>query len=840
MWIDSTKNIMKLAKAPKKTEVEPKDEPEHKQQAIGEVLREAAPAAAVGVAATPLAMLGAHGLVNSLETSNVRVPKNLAKEIGYTSFKWRPIQNPEESMVLIPSNAPTSAVGSFIGRSKLRVERPIASGKSLSTDIAAAASALERGATERGHSNIPVVYAPRTNPEFFGHEVGHLRNMPESRAGRALYDVATHAGLPALTGIGGLAMALNPDVESPTVPLAPAVAGAGQVPKLFDEGMASIRAYRALKGMSRYTPEQLAVMRGNLMKAWGTYGLGAAAAVAPIAAIAAWRRHKANQLGVPEDAIKTAAPEDAQQDPNAWQRARHWMATHPLATTGIGAGTAAAGILGHHFLTPARAASTPLQRHLRSVAQKRGLRFALPQEEEELGLIDKIKNKLLLAGHDPVWANEKNIAVEAGKGGRKLVPGVTVGLDPETRAEAELQFGGLPTQSRESRASQRAYGKLVEGDKVMEASPAVGLTEHFPRSMSMQDVLTKYRIKPLPRGANLNQKAKYLDEVQAAMKQEFADSETGYFMKPYAGVSSAGSFPSEKHSWGKLYTDYYKKLRPTMEAELQNIKTNPDEYIKGYAPENILADFYNQHPLYPGAAFESLFRNPAKTLAQRKVDLVKFPQAHKIEAAGHHILDRVTPPFGETEYANIGEAISAAEPHAAEYRVHMIGGEVPNELAFHRYNKVREIMRHLPFGKRLAASKVYGSPEEAAEWFRTEGLKQLHPRYKKGTMGIDVARVRAPGGGYTYKIMELNPSDVREGMSGFLDPTINPAAAYDVHKFIYGKPANIEAGARAAMGAGAGAVGGLGASKIMKKLDKPATPAPEPAPGMPNYTTPGL
>ena len=92
-------------------------------------------------------------------------------------------------------------------------------------------------------------------------------------------------------GLGGAALSIGAeDPDSGWATAGPVLAGASQLPTLADEGVASLRGYRALKSSGQYSPQVLAKMRGNLMKAFGSYGLGAAALTAPAAAALYLRR----------------------------------------------------------------------------------------------------------------------------------------------------------------------------------------------------------------------------------------------------------------------------------------------------------------------------------------------------------------------------------------------------------------------------------------------------------------------------------------------------------------------------------------------------------------------
>jgi hypothetical protein len=65
-------------------------------------------------------------------------------------------------------------------------------------------------------------------------------------------------------------------------------------PKLLEEGMASIRGYRAMKQLG-YSAEQLAKARSSLGKAWGTYAAPRLMAAAVPAALVVGGRQLADR-----------------------------------------------------------------------------------------------------------------------------------------------------------------------------------------------------------------------------------------------------------------------------------------------------------------------------------------------------------------------------------------------------------------------------------------------------------------------------------------------------------------------------------------------------------------
>jgi hypothetical protein len=133
----------------------------------------------------------------------------------------------------------------------------------------------------RGTANATLKHSP----EFLAHELGHASLRDPSRTGALLRGVIRTRGIGPLAGIvGGSAMAAQ-DPESTTAKLAPVATGLGSAPMLLDEGLASYRGLKAIKDLGKHSPEVLAKMRGNLMKAFGAYGAMAAGTTGAMLAI---------------------------------------------------------------------------------------------------------------------------------------------------------------------------------------------------------------------------------------------------------------------------------------------------------------------------------------------------------------------------------------------------------------------------------------------------------------------------------------------------------------------------------------------------------------------------
>ena len=134
------------------------------------------------------------------------------------------------------------------------------------------------------------VLGPASSPELMAHELGHAGPHGHRVLGKLLR--FRNLAIP-VAGLAAAGMAgLPEDDNSNLVKAAPFVAGAGMLPMLGDEAQASIRGMRALRRTGRYAPEIMSKMRGNLWKAFGTYGALAAGGVAPVAAYSYYRNRR--------------------------------------------------------------------------------------------------------------------------------------------------------------------------------------------------------------------------------------------------------------------------------------------------------------------------------------------------------------------------------------------------------------------------------------------------------------------------------------------------------------------------------------------------------------------
>jgi Zn-dependent membrane protease YugP len=124
------------------------------------------------------------------------------------------------------------------------------------------------------------------------HEVGHAVNYSKNKILTALSRTSRTIGkAPLVAGamVGGLMVAAPEDAESWAVKAAPAMPILFHAPVLADEALASVRAFKGMKGLGTYSAKTLKQAKGNLVKAFGTYLLQAAAVSAPVAALSIGR-----------------------------------------------------------------------------------------------------------------------------------------------------------------------------------------------------------------------------------------------------------------------------------------------------------------------------------------------------------------------------------------------------------------------------------------------------------------------------------------------------------------------------------------------------------------------
>lgn len=138
-----------------------------------------------------------------------------------------------------------------------------------------------------------VARAPKKGAEMMAHELGHANIHRRKGLSRAL--LAGRVGGPLAGMLAGGAMLYGGDEGSTMTRAAPLAPVVGWAPTLADEGLSSIRGYKALKRVSGASPEALKRARRNLMKAFGTYGGAALGTTLPFAYLAAKKWKKKDQ-----------------------------------------------------------------------------------------------------------------------------------------------------------------------------------------------------------------------------------------------------------------------------------------------------------------------------------------------------------------------------------------------------------------------------------------------------------------------------------------------------------------------------------------------------------------
>lgn len=390
------------------------------------------------------------------------------------------------------------------------------------------------------------------------------------------------------------------------------------------------------------------------------------------------------------------------------------------------------------------------------------LRKAAPPtgaKAKELRVLAEMEGLYFATAHNPKSLLSK-VRARVGLGGltpidtKATSKGVTVGSLPEVAGKGEVHG----TRSMQ----EKLFREIDAPGKPAELSPRVGLTHLYSPGASIKEIAKKHGVEiPKPTAA-IEEKQAYLDRLQKALKKEYGE----FVMKPTDLVNSSGRFPTHEGNWGALLKDYESRLRPKLEEVGRKYKPGTREYEKH---QTMFSAKHRDDPAYVGTALTSAIEDPGRALGQKMMEVVKLPNGNP-----------------------------------AEYRIHMIGGEVPGELAYARYSPLHNILGRLPGAKKLLPRKL-GTPEEAAAWARKNVAPNISKDLREGTYGMDVIRVKTPEG-YDYRLVELNASTTK-GASDFLKPGINPLAAQDAYKWITGKDAPAVATLKALAVGGAGAAG---------------------------------
>ena len=507
----------------------------------------------------------------------------------------------------------------------------------------------------------------------------------------------------------------------------------------------------------------------------------------PMSTVKRWEEHTGDKK-IPERVkqaflkeLESITEEDLRKQAGFFDSAAEWLGDNPGIAALTAGGLVTSGALGRHLVRKAAPATTRAGRRLQQLAKEKGIGITISThakgDKVTPGLLTRIKARLRTGGSKPIYATEegyilRSSAPDVRKGG------VTVGVDQEMAASAEILSGGAATRGAKAKRTLKASREIDRGGKLKEVSPEVGVQSAFGRTMGASQVAKKHKIKPP--GKSEADKARYLDELQGALKKEY--SQTGFVLKPHDQVASSGAFPNQEGKWGEIYKDYNARLKPKMEKLRKDVLANPQNYPAGVSEYNIVAKKFRNDPAYAGTALEGALKDPKRTVGQ---EFLK-----QVQVGGKKI----------------------------EYRVHMVGGEVPDQLAYERYHRNVPALRKIPVIGKLFRGKA-GSPTDAADWVRRNVAPKIKGKYREGTYGLDVMRIEKPKGGYDYRLAELNPS-TPEGYSGYLDPMLNPTIGQDMHRWLLGKDPHALAAGKALLGGGSVAAGGYGTYKLTRGKGK--------------------
>lgn len=258
------------------------DPMEEKLDEAGREVASAALGATVGAAAlavTPMALDKAVEITNNAVLRNISntLPKEqthfaaLAEKMGLSSplFVHTGVENAE---------------GGFSPAANIRRE------KGLVDDLRGRGASPAQIKHAKKHG---AVYAHLgRGPEVIAHELGHKTVRARNKILSVLASPAANRYAPVAGMAAGGLMALAPqDAESWVVKTAPVAPLLAMTPILADEALSSIRGFKGMKDLGMFKPEVMKRARGNLIKMFGTYLLGAGAAAAPVVAATGIRLH---------------------------------------------------------------------------------------------------------------------------------------------------------------------------------------------------------------------------------------------------------------------------------------------------------------------------------------------------------------------------------------------------------------------------------------------------------------------------------------------------------------------------------------------------------------------
>jgi hypothetical protein len=190
------------------------------------------------------------------------------------------------TFIALPNSASRADVIQAIGQ---RNSKDLATGRSIHPiEVADRVRAMPNSGHAKGVVSIDPTLPNRLKIPVLAHELGHSSAMKKGLMNALrlyAYPLSSSLGrIPALGVLPALGTAMM-DTESSAVMAAPlAAVVASQVPVLAEEGIASVKALRALKKLKQAT------MWGDLLKSWGSYARNSAMLAAPTAGILAYKK----------------------------------------------------------------------------------------------------------------------------------------------------------------------------------------------------------------------------------------------------------------------------------------------------------------------------------------------------------------------------------------------------------------------------------------------------------------------------------------------------------------------------------------------------------------------
>jgi hypothetical protein len=290
----------------------------------------------------------------------------------------------------------------------------------------------------------------------------------------------------------------------------------------------------------------------------------------------------------------------------------------------------------------------------------------------------------------------------------------------------------------------------------------------LPKTENLQAVLKSLKINKLPKASG--KRLEMLQALETELKKRYRN---GFILKPTDGSQSAGIFPSEKHNFQELYTEYKNQ---GLDKKLRGLNKS-DNWDRDWAR-------LRSRPGFAGRVLDEVMRNPSRVIVQHKLPLENVSLPGKIMST---LTNR---------------------PMTKELRVHVVNGRVVPDLVSSRYfHPLRGITDRKMF-------------DEAGHY--AQNIVDRLPKHQRGNFAMDVAPLQ--GGGFT--LIESNPG----GASGMLHPENSPLNAWRLRKAMTGSygPAAAATGALAGAAVTSAVAGGVTtfAAPYIKAMMQPP-PEPE-------------